>query len=115
MANYRDGTLEQGQAFAALSKTVMLIADNTAVTPENYSLIFIGSDNTTATNRTFTLAASAVGAGHHLTLQFNTGSSTTCELQDTGTMKLLTAWTPVQYDTLTLLFDGTNWNEIARG
>jgi hypothetical protein len=113
--NFRDGSLEQGQAFPLLSKTVLLTADNTAVTPESFQLIFIGSDNTTATNRTFTLAASTVGAGHQLTLQFNTGGSTTCELADSGTMKLLTAWTPVQYDTLTLLFDGTNWNEVARG
>ncbi len=113
--NFRDGTLEVGQAFPSLAKTVLLVADNTAVTPENFTLINIGSDSATASQRTFTLAASTVGAGHQLTLYFNTGSSTTAELADSGTMKLLAAWTPVQYDTLTLLFDGTNWNEIARG
>lgn len=113
--NFRDGTLEQGQGLPALTKTVMLTADNTAVTPELATMILIGSDNTTASTRTFTLAASTVGVGHRVTLYFNTGSSTTAELADSGTMKLLTAWTPVQYDTLEVLWDGTNWNEVARG
>lgn len=98
----------------ALAKTVLLVADNTAVDPESFTLIFVGSDNATATNRTFTLAASTFGPGHELKLVFNTGSSTTAQLADTGIQKLNGDWLPVQYDTLTLAFDGTNWVETAR-
>jgi len=115
MANFRDGTLQQGQAFQSVSKTVYLTADNTAVPIDLETLILIGSDNTTAANRTFTLGASTVGAGHVVTLIFNTGASTTCQLADSGTMQLTPAWEPVQYDTLTLMSDGTNWNELSRG
>lgn len=114
MPNFRDGTLETGQAFQALSKTVLLTADNQAVTVGLETMLLIGSDNTTATNRTFTLTPSTVGAGHVLRIEFNTGSSTTAQLADSGTMKLNGDWLPVQYDTLTLQSDGTNWVEVAR-
>ena len=113
-ANYHDGFLQQGQAMPALYTTVLLSADNQAVEPGIYTMILIGSDNTTSTNRTFTLGSSTVGVGHELTLVWNTGSSTTGQLVDTGIQKLLGDWVPLQYDSLHLVFDGTNWVEVAR-
>lgn len=113
--NFHDGTLQQGQAFAAVTQTVLLQADNVTIDPATCTFIYIGSNNTTASNRTFTLNASVVGAGHSLTLEFNTGASTTAQLADSGNCKLVAAWEPVQFDTLTLMYDGTYWVEVARG
>lgn len=99
----------------AVTKTVLLVADNTAVTLDVETLLLIGSDNTTATNRTFTLPPSTVGAGHRLTLVWNTAASSKGELVDTGTMKLNGNWLPSAVgDTLSLLADGTNWVETGR-
>ncbi len=95
------------------SKTVTLTADNTAVTMADERLLLLGSDDTTATNRTFTLTASSI-VGHQLLIIFTTGSSTTAELADTGIQKLSAAWTPVQYGALSLVSDGTNWIETGR-
>jgi hypothetical protein len=107
--------MQTGQAFAAVSKTVLLTADNQAVAIDIETLLLIGSDNTTATNRTFTITGSTVGAGHQLRLIFNTAGSTKAQLVDTGTMKLNGDWLPGAVgDTLTLVADGTNWVEVSR-
>lgn len=113
--NFHDGNLSQGQGFAALNKIVTLVADNQVVDPEVFAMIDLRSDSATSTARTFTLMPSPLGSGHRLTLLFTSGSSTTCELADSGTMKLITNWVPVQYDTLSLMSDGTNWLEVSRG
>lgn len=113
--NYHDGNLYQGQSFAAVTQTVILTADNQAIIPGIETLIFVGSDNTTAANRTFTLSSSLVGIGQTITLEFNTGASTTAQLADSGNMKLVAVWEPVQYDTLTIMWDGTYWVELSRG
>ncbi len=99
------------QAQTAL--TVSLTADNTAVDPNGYTLLLIGSDDTTAANRTFTLAANA-NVGAMLYCVFTTAGATTAQLADTGIQKLSAAWEPLQYGTLTLVSDGTNWIELAR-
>lgn len=96
-----------------VSSTVTLIADNTAVTTTNIRLLLLASDNTTAANRTFTLVASAV-VGHLLSIVFTSGASTAAQLADTGIQKLSADWEPVQYGTLNLISDGTNWIELAR-
>ncbi len=113
--NFRDGYLQQGQATPGVSKVVMLTADNQSFTPDINTMIYVGSDSTTATDRTFTLGGSLVGAGHRITLQFNIGSSMTAQLANSGNMKLVSDWLPLQYDCLTLLWDGTYWNELSRG
>lgn len=95
------------------TKTVTLIADNTAVTMADEPILLLGSDDTTAANRTFTLVASAI-VGYRLTIIFTTGSSTTAQLADTSIQKLSAAWEPVQYGTLSLVSDGTNWIEVSR-
>jgi hypothetical protein len=43
----------------------------------------------------------------------NEGTNT-INLADSGTMMLTAAWAAGQYDTLWLMFDGTNWLEISR-
>lgn len=117
MTNFHPGYLEQGQPLGMTYQQVLLTADNQNVDP-NYptpvSMVQIGSDNTTATSRTFTLTSSGQ-VGYKLLLYFYTGGSTTCELADSGTVKLASAWTPTQYDVLELVSDGTYWNELCRG
>lgn len=51
-------------------------------------------------------------AGDFLVL-VNTSAFTTT-IEDTGTTMLNTVWNGLQYDTLTLICDGTNWLEISR-
>jgi len=113
--NYRDGYLQQGEALPGTSKTVMLTADNQSFTPDTNTVIYVGSNSTTATDRTFTVGGSLVGVGHEITLMWNTGSSFTGELPNSGNMKLVSAWLPVQFDILHLVWGGTFWKEIARG
>lgn len=98
--------------YAGKSTTVTLTADNQAVDPAGYGVLLLTSDNSTATNRTFTLTASPI-VGHRLTL-IHTHATNLCELADTGIQKLSATWTCAQYDTLTLVSDGTNWIEVAR-
>jgi hypothetical protein len=114
MPNFRDGNLDVGQAFPALARTVLLTADDTAVQIDTQTLLLIGSDSTTATARTFTLGASKVGSGHLLRIVWNTASSFTGQLVDTGTMRLQGDWRPLAGDSLVLIWDGTNWNEVSR-
>lgn len=102
------GTLMQAQA----STTTALTADNQAVTPGANRILQLTSDNATATNRTFTL--SATGAITGMTYILIGPASNQCELADTGIQKLSATWTPGPTDTLTLLFDGTNFIELAR-
>ena len=63
-----------------------------------------GNVNTSA------LAAGSVGQVLVLTNE----SNTTITITDTGTVMLSANWAGSQYDTLTLLADGTNWLEVAR-
>lgn len=112
--NFRSSDVIQGEPLGMISTQVLLTADNTVVDATGKSLIYIGSDNTTASNRTFTIPVSGL-QGHLLTLCFYTGSSTSAELADSGTMRLQAAWTPTQYDILVLMSDGSNWLEVCRG
>jgi hypothetical protein len=112
-----DGTrwieLARNQYQGLKTSSVTLIADNTAVATVGVDVLLLGSDDTTAANRTFTLTASTV-VGHELKIVFTTAASTTAQLADTGIQKLSAAWEPVQYGTLTLVSDGTNWIETGR-
>lgn len=111
--NFRPGYLEQGTPVGNLLLGVSLIADNTVVNQVGYGVVAITSDNTTAANRTFTLTNGEV-VGKVLVLYMASGSSTTCELADSGNVKLSAAWTPLQYDTLTLMWTGSEYVELAR-
>lgn len=111
--NYRGGYLAQGSPLGAVEATYYITADNTAIPTQGTALLALSSDSATASARTFTLAASSL-IGHQLTLTFTSGSSTTCQLLNTGATKLSADWTPTQYQSLMLMSDGTNWLEIGR-
>jgi hypothetical protein len=102
------GTIRVAQASTAVSLT----ADNQAVTPGSANVIQLSSDNATATNRTFTLSATGAitGAIYILIGPASNG----CEIAATGIQKLSATWSPGAADSLTLLFDGTNFIELAR-
>jgi hypothetical protein len=102
------GTVHLAQSSTAVSLT----ADNQAVTPGSATVIQLSSDNATDTNRTFTLSATGAITGQIYVL---IGPATNaCEIADTGIQRLSGTWSAATADTLTLLFDGTNFNEIAR-
>jgi hypothetical protein len=42
------------------------------------------------------------------------GSSYTCKLANSGNCKLQSDWSPVQYESIELQYDGTYWVELAR-
>lgn len=92
---------------------VALTADDQAVTTTSRSFITLTSDNATPANRTFTLGNGT--SGQRLTLMWNDGTNAG-ELADTGNQKLSAAWSmsAAQYSTLDLIYDGTNWVELAR-
>lgn len=102
------GTVALSQA----STTTALTADDQAVTPGSNTVLQLTSDNATASNRTFTLSATGAITGQIYVLIGP--ASNQCELADTGIQKLSAAWSPGATDTLTLLFDGTNFIELAR-
>lgn len=97
---------------AVASTTTALTADDQAVTPGKNTVLQLTSDNATATNRTFTLSATgAVTGGIYILVGPATNQ---CEIAATGIQKLSATWSPTTSDTLTLLFDGTNFLELAR-
>jgi len=113
LKNYRGGYLQQGAVMGMTHFSKTLTADNQVVNPNKGSLLFLGSDNTTATNRTFTLL-DGTWKGQKLTINFNVGSSYTCDLQSAGNVTLVEAWQPTQYEVIELMWDGVEWCEVAR-
>lgn len=102
------GTVRVAQA----STTTALTADNQAVTPGSANVLQLTSDDATATNRTFTLSATGAITG---AIYILIGPATNqCEIAVTGIQKLSATWSPTALDTLTLLFNGTNFIELAR-
>jgi hypothetical protein len=102
------GTITVAQASTATALT----ADNQAVTPGSATRIQLSSNDATATNRTFTLSATGAITGQIYIL---IGPATNAaELADTGIQDLSATWTAGADDSLTLLFDGTNFIELAR-
>ena len=97
---------------AQTSTTTALTADDQVVTPGQSNTLQLTSDNGTATNRTFTLSATGAITG---AIYFLVGPATNqCEIAVAGIQKLSATWSPGAYDSLTLLFDGTNFIELAR-
>ena len=102
------GTVTLAQA----STTTALTADNQVVTPGTNTRLQLTSDNATDTNRTFTLSATGAITGQIYVI---VGPATNaCELADTGIQKLSATFSPAASDSLTLLFDGTDFIELAR-
>lgn len=114
MANFHDGFLDTKSELGKLTATVQLTADNQVIVLfPGQGVLYLVSDNTTAANRTFTISAGSV-EGQMLRIILTSAASTTCELLNTGNVKLSAAWTPLLNDNLALYFDGTNWIEVAR-
>lgn len=114
MTNFHDGYLDRGQPLGMIPQIVTLTADNQVVAlNQKTSLLQIYSDDTTATNRTFTLTPGYL-TGQELALVVMSGGATTCELQDSGNCALSAAWTPQINDTLRLMWTGSVWAEVAR-
>ena len=98
------GTL-LGGGVPALS-TYITVTTNSYITP-TYTL-----QPLTSADGVFTANVAAGVAGRLLVL-WNV-ANTTITISDTGTIMLSAVWAGTQYDTLTLLSDGTNWLEISR-
>lgn len=113
MTNYRPGYLDQGAPLGATLGSTVLTADNQGVVTDSYSMIFLYSDSATASARTFTLAPGTL-VGQLVTLVFQSASSFTCELLSTGNCQLRASWTPLQYESINLRWDGTYWLEMNR-
>lgn len=113
--NFRPGYLEQGSPLGTLRTNVMLTADNQVVNTDNVSYLALSSDNTTASARTFVLTNSTL-EGQVLMIVFESGSSTSCQLADSGNCALSVAWEPTQYDSLMLMWDkiAAKWIEVGR-
>lgn len=96
---------------------VTILADNQAVTVGNRSYIRLTSDNSTNTNRTFTLS-DGLQVGQILILQVATDAGTNeIHLADSGTVNLVTLWpaaTNQPADSLMLIWTGTIWVEVSR-
>lgn len=104
-------------AVAYSKSTVSLTADNQAIVTANISYISLSSNNATASNRDFVLNQSTV-AGQILVLEW-TGTNAGQMIDDVaqgggGNTRLSANWVPTQYDTLTLISNGTDWIEISR-
>lgn len=113
MGNFRPGYLNTGDPLGNTSKLESLTADNQLIQVAGYGLIQLASDSSTAASRTFTLAGPGV-AGQELTLEFISAASNTCQLANSGNVKLSDPWEPLQYDSLSLVNDGTYWVEVGR-
>lgn len=102
-----------------LDYSATLTADDQVLSPAGRTYVLLDSDDATATNRTLVLGDGSE-AGHALILQF-VAASNAMELLDDGAtdggggnVRLSADWTPGQYDSLSLIFDGTDWIETGR-
>lgn len=122
---FRDGTktritpegLTTLGASANAAAAVTLTADNQVLNTTTNSYVRLQSDNATAANRTFVLTQGTF-TGQWLTIEWV--GTLAGELVDdsaqngAGNHRLSATWTPTQYDTLSLLFNGTDWIERGR-
>lgn len=97
---------------AQAATVVAVTGDNQAVTPGTSTFITFTSDDATGTNRTITLSATGATVGERYTLV--APATNALEMADSGTAVLSAAWSPNANDTLTLIFDGTNFLEVSR-
>lgn len=114
MSNFHDGYLEIGEPLGMINQDVSLTADDQVlILNPKTSMIRITSDNTTATNRTF-IFPNGYRMGQQLLLTVVSAGATTCQLLDGGNVSLSAAWTPQLNDTLSLVWNGSTWLEVAR-
>lgn len=110
-----DGSISANQGFNSIPATaVTLTADNQVVTVTSVSTLRITSDNTTSTDRTFTLSNGR--SGQVLRIMWVSGTNKG-ELATTANCLLGSTWTPTVYGSnLTLMWDtaASRWYEMAR-
>ena len=112
--NYRGGNLLQGSPMPRVDFAKILTADDQVLNPNKGTLCDLQSDNTTATNRTFTILDGKF-KGQGIILNFVAASSFTCDLQSAGNVSLSEAWQPLQYECIELMWNGTDlWVEVNR-
>jgi hypothetical protein len=96
--------------------TFPLTATALAVSTLNKGHIQLSSDSAVAADRIFALSAGQTG--QRLTLEWtgaNAGKLVKGSANgDSGNVRLSADWVPGQYDTLTLVFNGTDWIETSR-
>lgn len=101
----RDGNVTIPDNLIISAQTAISVTDGlTVTTTGGYQPLESGG------TVTMTLTVPSAGALIHLT---NT-SNTTINLADSGNVKLSAAWAAGQYDTISLLSDGTYLLEVAR-
>lgn len=116
---FRNAALVPGSPLGSVDKSVNLTADAQFVGTEGVSLIRISSNDTTPSNRTFTIQSGpnptmAPGGSNMLIFNFASAGNTSCLLANSGNMRLISDWTPTLGQSLTLMWDGSFWNELAR-
>lgn len=117
--NFRSANLIPGGPLGAIAQSATLTADGQFVPTQGVGLVRISSDDTTPNNRNFTIQsgpnATIDPAGNLLLiLNFASGGNTSCRLANSGNVRLISDWTPTIGQSLTLQWDGTVWNELAR-
>lgn len=116
---FRNANLVPGMALGNLYTNVTLSADNTQINVYRNPYLRLTSDNTTSTNRTFTLTNGAVDGQILIISLLPLGGVTTgrAELASTGNVNLTGGtWSPAVYDSLVLIWDAALvlWKELAR-
>jgi hypothetical protein len=89
------------------ANTTIAVTDGATITPAGSYQPLSSAGTVTAT-----IATTGMAAGDQLTL-VNT-ANTTINVLDAGTAKLSAAAALGQFDSLRLVFDGTNWVEVGR-
>jgi hypothetical protein len=107
-------TLSAGTFMVLTPGTAITVTNGTPFTPTASAQPIQAAGTVTPTLSVTNSAGAAYAAG--TMLRVINVSNQTINLADSGNVKLSTAWAGGQYDTLTLLFDGTTstWIEIAR-
>lgn len=115
--SFRDGYLDRFTDFGSISSTTQLLADDQSIVQEQgQGVLLLTSDDTTAANRTFTIANGNV-TGQRLTIVLTSATAAACQLANSGNVKLSAAWAPAtQYSNITLMWlTGAGvWVEVSR-
>lgn len=117
--SFRNANLVPGMALGELYQNTTLSADDTQINVYRNPFLRLSSDNTTSTNRTFTLTNGAVDGQILYINMVPLGAVTTgrAELASTGNVNLTGGtWSPAVNDVLMLQWDATStlWREITR-
>ena len=117
--NLDGGTLTAG-VLDSVAVAVDLTSDDQVV-PVTTTNLVLSSNNGTASNRTAVLGCPTKTDGQLLFITWNDTVASKAELLDdalcsgaTQRVRLNGDWIPTQYDTLTLVSQGGDWQEVAR-